>query len=206
MVKRIFLIFMSALLIALLAVSTVGCGCGPEEAEAKALVLDLVNRSQELNRIYYGKGLSYKDSGNPNDIYMEVSESEKYCLKSRLLADTRKVFSDTYATSIINMAFNGVASEINQNSVQARYMVRGDDDWLYVNKSYKPLVNTLPEYDFDTIVITKTSSRFIEATIEAVVDVKKETKDGIVIERKKDVIEVTLILEGNVWRLDSATC
>ena len=207
MLKRFFAIFMSTILIAVMAISLVGCG--PEESEAKALVKDLVSRSEELNEIYFGKGLRYKDTGNSNDVYLPVDEKEKYTQKSKLVTATRKVFSSDYASSIINMAFNGVQSEINQNSVISRYMVMSDEsnyDILYVNKSYEPLVNKLPEYDFDTIVITKTSSRFVEATIEAMVEVTEQTETGPVTQMKKMTIDVTLVLEDDGWRLDSATC
>ena len=89
------------------------------------------------------------------------------------------------------MAFNGVQSEINQNSVMSRYMVQSDDDYLYVNKDYEPVVEKVAEYNYDTIVVTKVSGRFIEATIE--------TTGG-------EVVEVTLVNEKSGWRLDSYTC
>lgn len=194
--KRIFTVFASIILIALMAIGMVGCG--PEEAEAKELVKDLVSRSLELNDIYFGKsGLNYVDSGNPNDIYMRVLETEKYVLKSDLIEATYKVFSQSYATSIITMAFNGAQSEINQNSVQARYMVMGDDDWLYINRNYEYVYETGTEYDFDTIVITYTSLNFVEATVSG----KYMTEDGYV----DTVVNVTLVREDDQWRLNSAT-
>ena len=194
--KRIFTVFASIILIAAMAVSMVGCG--PEEAEAKALVKDLVSRSLELNDIYFGKsGLKYVDSGNSNDIYMRVLETEKYVLKSDLIEATYTVFSQSYATSIITMAFNGAQSEINQNSVQARFMVMGDDDWLYINRNYEYVYETGTEYDFDTIVITYTSLNFVEATVCG----KYLTEDGYV----DTVVNVTLVCEDDQWRLNSAT-
>ncbi len=194
--KRFFTIFASIILIAIIAIGMTGCG--PEEQEAKALVKDLVSRSLELNDIYFGKnGLKYRDSGNSNDVYMPVLETEKYVLKSKLLEATRSVFSSDYASSIIDMAFKGVQSEINSNSVQSRFMVMGDDDWLYVNKNYEYIYETATEYDFDTIVITYTSSKFIEATING----KYMTEDGI----KDTVVSVTLVCEDDQWRLNSAT-
>ena len=190
MKKRILRIFLACVLIATTAISTVGCG-KVKENEAISLVKDLVSRSYELNVIYYGEGLSYKDSGNPNDIYMPVNENEKYVLRSALIKETYNVFSETYALSLVNMSFNGVASEINQNAIQSRYMVRGDDDWLYVNKNYESVVDEVAEYNYDTIEITKISKRFIEATI-------KTTKGSSV--------DVVLIKEDGEWRLDSVTC
>ena len=198
MVKRIFAISMSIILIALLAVSMVGCK-GPEEEEAKAIVKDLVSRSVVLNEIYFGKkGMEYRDTGNPNDIYMPVLETEKFVLKSKLVEETRAVFTLTEANSIIDMAFNGVQSEINQNSVLARYMVLADDDWLYINKKYEYPFECLTQYNYDTINITYSSSKFIEATIEGIREENGEIKTVLV--------EVELALEENGWRLYSSTC
>jgi len=194
--KRFFTIFASIILIAIMALSMVGCG--PKEQEAKALVKDLVSKSLELNDIYFGKnGLKYKDSGNPNDIYLPVLETEKYVLKSKLVEATKSVFSEGYAFSIINMAFSGIQSEINSNSVQSRFMVMGDDDWLFVNKNYEYVYEVGTEYDFDTIEITYTSSKFIEATVKG----KTMTEKGI----KDTVVNVTLVCESEGWRLNSAT-
>lgn len=189
MAKRIFKAIISFMLIATVAISMVGCE-KPTEDEAVSMVKDLVSRSYELNVIYYGEGLKYKDSGNPNDIYMVVYEQEKYILKSQLTKATREVFSESFATSIIDMSFNGVQSEINQNSVQPRYMTQIDDDLLYVNRTYEPVVGEIAKYNYDTIEILKISRRFIEAEIK--------TTSG-------QVVGVTLIKEDGGWRLDSGT-
>ncbi len=189
MAKNIFKAIISFILIATVAIGMVGCS-KPSEDEAVSLVKDLVSRSYELNVIYYGEGLKYKDSGNPNDIYMVVFEKEKYILKSQLTRATREVFSESFATSIIDMSFNGVQSQINQNSIQSRYMTQIDDDLLYVNRTYKPVVEKIAEYNYDTIEISKISRHFIEAEIK--------TTSG-------QLVSVTLIKEDNGWRLDSGT-
>ena len=188
--KRVIKTILALALIASFAISAVGCGA-PDTETAKTTVKDLVTQSYELNQIYFGEGLKYRDSGNANDVYMPVLETEKYILKSRLVERTKEVFSESLAISLIDMAFSGVQSEINQNSVMSRYMVQSDDDYLYVNKDYEPVVDKVAEFNYDTIVITKVSGRFITATVE--------TTGG-------EVIEVTLVKEKSGWRLDSYTC
>ncbi|MBE6673909.1 MAG: hypothetical protein E7596_02245 [Ruminococcaceae bacterium] len=189
MAKKVFKATISFILIAIMAIGMVGCE-KPSDEEAVSLVKDLVSRSYELNVIYYGEGLKYKDSGNPNDIYMVVFEQEKYILKSQLTKATREVFSESFATSIIDMSFNGIQSSINQNSVQPRYMTQIDDDLLFVNRTYEPVVDKIAEYNYDTIEILKISRRFIEAEIK--------TTTG-------ELVTVILIKEDNGWRLDSGT-
>lgn len=190
MQKKIIKSIFTVLLMVILTVSAVGCKKVSED-EAMSLVKDLVSRSYDLNVVYYGEGLKYKDNGNSNSIYMPVLETEKYALKSVLVKETYEVFSETYAISLVDMAFNGIASEINQNAIQARYIVYGDDDLIHVNKEYKPVVDKVSQYNFETTKITKISRRFIEATIYTT-----ENKE----------VEITLIKENNEWRLDSITC
>ena len=195
-IKKIVTSFMSIILIALLAVSMVGCG--PEEAEAKVIVKDLVEKSFELNEIYFGKkGLKYRDSGNPAEIYLPVLETEKYVLKSKLIEATYNVFCEDYADSIINMAFSGAQSEINQNSVKSRFLLKEDDDWLYINKDYEYPIEYFTEYDFSTIEIEYTSGSFIDAKING----KRKTDKGY----ENVTVEISLVNEDNGWRLQDAT-
>lgn len=191
MLKRFFAIILSIILTATLAVSMVGCGCGVEEAEAIILVKDLVSRSYELNVVYYGEGLEYEESGNPDQLYLRARTGQELASKTELMKRTREVFSKNLAESMINTAFSGVSSDPSLGSVQSRYALQGDPDWIYVNKDYEPVVEKAAVYNYDTIVITKTSGSFIEATIETV---------------EGKLVEVTLILEDDCWRLDSITC
>lgn len=190
MQKQILKGTISILLIAIMVVGMVGCGKVSEE-EAVSYVKDLVSRSYDLNVVYYGQGIKYKEDGNSNSIYFPAAETEKYMLKSVLIKDTMEVFSESLAASLISMSFNGIASEINQNAVQARYIVYSDDDLIYVNKEYKPVVDEVATYRYDSIVITKISRRFIEAEIYTTDD---------------KLVEITLIKENYEWRLDSITC
>lgn len=190
MKNRFIKTFLALVLIAVIAISTVGCGA-PDTETATSLVKDLVTQSYELNEIYFGEGLKWRDSGNPNDVYVPVLETEKYILKSALVERTREIFSESLSYSIIDMSFYGVQSEINVDSVQSRYMVNGDDDYLYVNRNYEPVVEKVAEFNYDTIAFTKISRRFIVATIE--------TTTG-------EAVSITLVNERNGWRLDSYTC
>ncbi len=190
--KKIIKSFSLIVLIAILALSTVGCKRVSED-EALIIIESLIRNAYELNEIYYGKGIKYRESGNPNDLYMSAYENEKYAQKNKLVERTYEVFSESYAQSLISLAFGGVKSEINQGSIQPRYMTLEDkyDGWIFVNTDYEPLVERVAEYDFNTLSIIKISRRFIEATIKTI---------------ENDEVKVTVVNEGRGWRLDSATC
>lgn len=189
MKKTLIKISLLAMLIVILAVSLVGCGKISED-EAKGYVKDLVEKSYSLNDIYFGKGLVYNDSGNPNDSYMVVNVNERYITKNALIIATRQVFSQTYAQSLIDGAFSGYGSPINQNSVVARYAIYDEEGLIYVNKNYEALIEQVRTYNFDNIEITKISRRFVEANIYT---------------NENEKVEVVLVKENGEWRLDSAT-
>ena len=180
------------MLIASLAISIIGCGKVTQD-EACKIIEKLVTDAYELNEVYYGKGISYKDTGNPNDLYMPAYENEKFALKNKLVKRTYEVFSQTYAKSLIDLAFGGVQSEINQGSFMARYMILDEEKetWIYVNTDYDPLVEEIAKYDFNTMEIIKISRRFIECTIKTT---------------KNEEVKITVVKETDGWRLDSATC
>ena len=62
MIKGFFKVLLSTILIALLAISIVGCDDVTED-EARAMVEDFLTNAYELNEIYFGSGLKYRDSG-----------------------------------------------------------------------------------------------------------------------------------------------
>ena len=195
--RKFLTVFASILLIAIMVVSMVGCG-GPEEAEAKAIVKDLVEKSYEINEIYFGKkGLDYRDSGNPAEMYLPVLETEKYFLKSKLENATRLVYCEDYADSIIELSLTGIQSPINVDSVKSRFAYVHDDDWLYINKDYDYPLEYFTEYDFSTMEIKYISGSFIDATIKG----KRMTDKGY-----EDVtVNISLVNEDNGWRLQNPT-
>lgn len=190
--KKAIKVISLIMLIATLAISVIGCGKVSED-EALTIIEGLIKDAYELNEVYYGKGISYKNSGNPNDLYMPTYENDKFALKNKLVKRTYEVFSQSYAESLISLAFGGAQSEINQGSIQPRYITLDDDPqgWILVNTDYEPLVKKVAEYDFTTINIIKISRRFIEATIKTT---------------ENDEVKVTIVKEEMGWRLDSATC
>lgn len=195
--KRIFTVFAAIILIATIAVSMVGCG-GPEEAEAKAIVKDLIEKSYEINEIYFGKkGLKYRDSGNPAEMYLPVLETEKYYLKSKLEEATRLVYCKEYADSIIHLSFTGVQSPINLNSVSSRFAYDYDDDWIRINKNYEYPNEYFTEYDFSTMEITYISGNVIDVTIKG----KIMSDEGY----KNVTVNLSLVNEENGWRLKDPT-
>ncbi|MBO5212811.1 MAG: hypothetical protein J6B60_04645 [Clostridia bacterium] len=168
--------------------------------EALDIVKEIVSDSQELNEIYFGKGLAFDDNGIESDDFSPVSADSPYQSREALEKRTYEIFSKGYASDIIDMAFMGKMSLGVTN--YARYTARGGSTdgsgYLYVYEKIEPTVEKLPKYEYGTTKIIKNSRSFIVAEIT--------TRDG-------DTIRITLVYEGKEngktlyggWRLDSAS-
>lgn len=188
MKKRILTFILALAVILSLAASLSSCGDKVSTEDARTLVKGLVSESYALNVIYFGEGLKYLDEDiEENSLYAPVSPGEVYYKKSALIEKTRKVFSEDYASDIIETAFTGVKDATDTNAIFARYVVY-DGDRLYVNRQIEGI--EINKYDYSNIEIIRISSRFIQA--------KMNTLSG-------DEVSITLINEKNGWRLDSAT-
>ena len=118
---KLFVKIMSLILIAIFAVSIVGCK-SVSDTEAKAIFNTLVKESYELNVIYFGEGLEPQIPEQESDLYAPVKGSENYTAKLPLIERTREIFSSDYASDIIKTAFEGEAGAVGTTAVFARYV------------------------------------------------------------------------------------
>ena len=175
-------------LIAIMAASVVGCKSVSDET-AIHIVNGLVEKSYELNVIYFGEGLKPQAHNNESDLYIPVAGSSNYTAKLPLMERTREIFSSEYASSIIKTAFEGEEGAIGTTAIYARYIEF--EGYLSVRRDIEGI--EVAKYDFTTTKIIKNSKRFIVA------EIKTTNTDN------PQYVEITLINEENGWRIDSAT-
>lgn len=179
---------LSIILILIFSLSLFSCASVSDE-EAIEIVKDLVSRSEKLNEIYYGKGLSYDpESEVEGSGYFTVAEDAPYRTKSELISETRGVFSEEMAANIITVYFDG--AESYDVPLYARY-ITGLDGYLTVKADYKNPVQSVYKYDYSTIKLTKNTRNKIKAEITTV--------DG------SETVTVELVNEDNGYRIDSPT-
>ena len=187
--KRKILYVFTAVILLLVAAALSSCSGRVSEEEAISEVTRLVKESYELNVIYFGDGLPYEDDGDERNLYAPVAKDAPFVTKEALTYKTRTVFSNDYAASMIETAFQGAQDANGTTALYARYIVSSDGK-LTVYKNIEGIEKKVNEYDYSTVLITKISKRFIEANITA--------KDG-------EVVEVILINQNGEWRIDSPT-
>ncbi len=205
---------------ALAAAALFSCGKHDEE-EIKKAAAELIEKSYEINRIFFGEGLPRAEedeyastfpgyavpapsidpeSGDDMTYYM-VSPKSGYARIDDIREKTLEVYTEEYATPLFDMAFSGFSVTVggddtvrNDAVSYARYMdtVFG---YLGVRKladhEILPLGRT-----YDTSDMTVVKNRGNEAAVSV-----RSFLDGEEAER----ITVTLKLTADGWRLDSPT-
>ena len=179
-------------ILAVLAILTVACTVSCKSVEDKDAILianNLIQKSYELNVIYFGEGLDAQEPETEDDLYAPVRGSSNYTSKLPLVERTREIFSTDYSSDIIKTAFEGEMGAVGSSAVYARYIEY--DGYLSVRRDIDGI--EVAKYDYSTTELIKNSKKFIR--------VKIKTTNL----EKNEFVEITLINEENGWRIDSAT-
>ena len=121
MKRKILSVFATVILL-LVAAALSSCSGKVSEEEAISEVTRLVKESYELNVIYFGDGLPYEDDGDERNLYAPVAKDAPFVTKEALTYKTRTVFSNDYAASMIETAFQGAQDANGTTALYARYI------------------------------------------------------------------------------------
>ena len=184
--KRLIVLILT---LALLASTLVLASCaGQSEDEAKQIAGDLMERAYVLNEAYYGKGLPCDENEHVEGDYYYVSESAPIRVRNDLIVETKAVFSNAIASSLISVYLDGTS---NMGVVVFARYITGPSGYLTVYKDYENVVENVTKYDTSTIEITKNSKNKIIFSIKTTNGAKSA--------------EVTLIRENDSWKINSPT-
>ena len=192
------LLVLSALVLALPS-------CGGEkltEDQVIEIVGPLVQKSYEINDIFFGAGLPHEEYTEAvDDTVYDVPPvnyvpviSEKYKSVSDLKDAAREVYTESYLEGVFDLTFNGM-SDGNGNIIQyARYFENFTDNLKIRADVEKDNIVTGRKYDVTTLKITDQESGYIFFTLESFIDGEPA-----------GTIDLSIKDEGAGWRLDSPT-
>ena len=205
-IRRIFFAFLAlAVSIAPLLSS---CASKMTDEEARAILTELVPKSQKLNVIFWGEGLPITEDAAPavesvsGAQYREVSERSEFQSIAEIKAYAETVFSSDYLTTVYASAFGEYDAEdiempketLAENnyavSFDARYTEK--DGVLFADMTYKSYelgTEIFPE----TAVVKKSGVGVVVCLVDCTVGGEKTT------------MNVTLCQQGEKWLLDSPT-
>ncbi len=213
MLRRRVLCFAAVLLVMVTMILT-SCGGVPyTEEEVLSVAEELVEKSFELNEIYFGEGLPISD--NREDVerfyssvsvdvaavnYHPVAEDCKYQSEAQIRQATEAVFSQSYCEYLFDLAFKGLSTIMNEGTdyqytetaSYARYIESGDVLTVRIDLIYDAM-DLSRTYDFSRMEIIQQKKDY------AIVSVPTE-KDGQPLD-----IELKLIYTADGFRLDTPT-
>ena len=200
-VKRVLSLILPALMI--LAVLS---SCGGEkftEEQVIGIAGPLVEKSYEVNDIFFGEGLPYvKDEGGeteeqvgilPPVKYLPVV-SDKYNSVSSLKEAALEVYTQSYMDSVFEVVFNGMSDDDGNLIQYARYFESISDNLKIRSGVEKESIVKGRKYDLTTLKITAQADNYVFFTL-----------DSFIGGEPAGTIELSIKDEGAGWRLDSPT-
>ena len=203
--KKAILLF----LVIILSFSLISCEKDREydEAVVKAAAEELIAKSENLNRIYWGRGIEYMEDLNyKNGSYYRANSYDTDRLGfdtiSELKVITRAVFSKSYCENIFSTTLTSIFDDSGIQTY-ARYVQQYEDleqkipQYILVNSNALVLLDSDVEYLYDTLKVIGSKKQTVYVTISA--EVSKNGKSQI------RELKIGLVEEENGWRLDTPT-
>lgn len=210
--KKITSLILSA---AFIALSCALVSCGGEKhtvEEMREIVIPLIEKSEELNVIYFGEGLpltvdpedaerfySAFDSDIESISYHPVDKSCGYTSIDEIKSATLEVFTESYSEYLFTLAFTGISDTVNdgvgdkrETSAYARYLEQSGVLTARIDLADEAM--TLGRvYDTDELEIVREKDNYVLVSIPTELN-----------GREYDV-ELKLIETADGWRLDTPT-
>lgn len=187
------------------AISLISCsGSAPELSDVKERFVYLIEKSKELNMIYFGSGLPvYERDGilaeqkgvYYNDeitSYDRVMENSRYLSIDEIKERSEEIYSTDYLSALYETAFDGVMT--GSSTALLRFLETSD--WIYQNTYATDFELSERIYDYSTMQIVKPSNNeYINITVDSYT-----LKD-----RSVKTVSLTFVYERGNWYLDSPT-
>ncbi len=185
------------ILCASLSLTFVSCGKGPELDEVRERIAETVEKSIELNDIFYGEGLPvYKEMITGKDYYLVDTEKSNYDSIEELKAALADVYTADYCTSINEVMFVGIADSFV--SLLPRFIEEEMSGSLMQDKYAESILIGRREFDYSAMTMEKSSKNSFTVRIPATLNGEKD-EDAVLTFRKE------MTDGGAVWKLDSPT-
>lgn len=190
--------FLLWICIMILPLSLISCSGPYTDDDAAEILGDLLVKDAELNRYIYGDGFSTRDdpgedADKTTSIYYRVNEDAPYHSVDELKAAISSLYSEEVCEMVYAYAFE------TTDTIKARFCD------FYQNDAVADLQIDVtlnhPPYELETVIypstakVTRSSATIIEADVEY-----SNGPDG---EHRQ--MEVRLLKEGDIWKLDTRT-
>ena len=205
--KRRITSVLALLLILSLLIALPSCDRKYDEEEVLAAAEELLHKTEILNTVYYGNGISYLFSGYSNGNYYEVDPLHLEALGFETIAELKALTESTFTVGYSQQIYATTLSSVSDDDGlyhMARYyqhydaLVPTEAVCIMVNTDYKGIFDNRLTYDYSTLKVEGSKKDRVYVTVDAEV----KDKDG---NSQITDIKITLIEESNGWRIDNPT-
>jgi hypothetical protein len=175
-----------------------------KEDEVLAAAKKLIMASEDLNEIYYGKGILWNpDLNYANGSYYRADENslKSYGIGSLddLKAKTRDVYTQELSNVIIQTKLSSISDDNGIHSYARYYENRsGDESYVMVYSKAEVFLDGEAEYHYDELSVKGSVGQVVYVLINVTVS----DKDG---NSQKRELQIGLIEENGAWKIDTPT-
>lgn len=209
MIKRVILL---TLVVIIAVFSVISCGKVEnreyDEAQVLLAAKALIEKSEILNELYYGKGIAYEDDINlATGIYYPADEISVKSFGIETVEDIKTLTRECFTVSLSNIMIGTklqAVTDSSGNQSYVRYYQKYDTldpkkpECIMVNKEIEVLLKDKVTYDYSTLSVKGAEGQTVKVTIAVTV----ENEKGDV---QHKTLEIGLLEEENGWRIDTPT-
>ncbi|MBE6585453.1 MAG: hypothetical protein E7645_02875 [Ruminococcaceae bacterium] len=211
--KKKFIIIAIVSVILLLCI-TVGliialCSRPPELELVYDRLVELIEKSHEVNVVMFGAGLPVYPRGTEEDellhryygFYQDgrefITPYAKFSNIASIKEAASQVYSSEYCDSLFESLFTGYAPDVSTGSIlPARYSE--DDMRMYQNSYVKPIISGTRVYDYASMeIVFPSRGNYIIVEIDSYAE---NDPDNWV------TVDLTFVYENGNWYLDGPSC
>ena len=188
------------------------CSAAMTEEELKEIAGPLIEKSYEINEIYFGSGLPVDEEelaliGGESGVGEDEGEydikpvsfvpvkSDKYDSIQSLKDAALEVYTESYLETVFKFAFEGMTDEKGEILQYARYIENFGGSVLQERADLEEESIVVGRvFDISTIRLKSAARNYVYFTVESYLDGKPE-----------GTVELSIKDEGSGWRLDSPT-
>ena len=200
MKRVIYKLTVFILMISLLVPSLVGCA-KEDDATLLTVAQELLEKSNAVNKICFGEGLTKSEDGYKLSGYSEVTAEDREKYRLATVEDIRALVREVYSVAacgyIDSVVFSPVQTESGYVSYR-RYFDATENDIIHlmVKNEYEPL--TTGDVTYENVRVASHKKSRAEILVDITVTDGSETRTD------KDVM-LSLRKEGGAWRFDTVT-
>lgn len=198
------IIFTFVLVLTLIfTISLTSCGDRDyDEAEVIEASRELLLKSIEVNKVFYGEGLIIDEDTNfSNGSYYPAYEPQLENMSFSDIEGLKKLTESVYTKELSELIFSTKLSSVEDESYVislARYYQRDDEfiRCIMVYKDAEVLYTNEVDYDYDSIKVIGADGEYIKISVDTVLTDKEGSSEKV-------NIELILLEEENGFRLDT---